>query len=156
MGIPLSIRNKELLYQENPDYRKNFTDYDHIYQEVRSILEQSRRELLIFASFKILKRIFHDKDWIKSISSLLERRVNIRILTDDIDRDSARKIMRIRNEDKDKRIQFGFSDNLGNFNELVILGDEMYALQIKYDHQNKLIASFTNEKTQSHGSRNSI
>ena len=42
MGIPLSIRNKELLYQENPDYKENFTDYDHIYQEVRSILEQSR------------------------------------------------------------------------------------------------------------------
>ena len=72
--------------------------------------------------------------------------MNIRILTDDIDRDSARKIMRIQNKDKDKRIQFGFSDKLGNFNELVILSDEMYALQIKYDHQNKLIASFTNEE----------
>ena len=26
--VTLSARNKELLYQINPDYRKNFTDYD--------------------------------------------------------------------------------------------------------------------------------
>ena len=74
MAIPLSARNKELTYHVNPEYRKTFTDYDHIYQEVKSILEQSRREVSIFASFNILQRVFDNKDWIKSISSLLSKR----------------------------------------------------------------------------------
>ena len=147
MAIPLSARNRELTYHVNPEYRKTFTDYHRIHQEVKSILEQCRNEVSIFVSFNILQRVFDDKDWIKSISTLLARGVNIRILTDDIDDESASRIIRLQNENKSKPIQFGFSNKLGNFNELVILSDDKYALQIKYNEQNKLTASFTNEES---------
>jgi hypothetical protein len=36
--------------------------------------------------------------------------------------------MQIQNEDKDKRIEFRFSNKLGNFRKLITLSDEKYVL----------------------------
>ena len=43
-------------------------------------------------------------------------------------------------------MQFGYSNKLGEFNEFIMLRDSRYVLQIKYDQQNEIVASFSNEE----------
>jgi len=43
-------------------------------------------------------------------------------------------------------MQFGYSNKLGEFNEFIMLSDSRYVLQIKYDQQNEIVASFSNEE----------
>ena len=43
-------------------------------------------------------------------------------------------------------MQFGYSNKLGEFNEFIMLSDTRYILQIKYNQQNEIVASFSNEE----------
>jgi hypothetical protein len=44
------------------------------------------------------------------------------------------------------QLQFGYSNKLGAFNEFIMLSDNKYVLQIKYDQQNEIVGSFSNEE----------
>jgi hypothetical protein len=43
-------------------------------------------------------------------------------------------------------IQIGYLNKLGRFNEMILISDSKYVLHVRYDNDNKMIASFTNEK----------
>jgi len=145
MAIPLLTRNNELKYQEKHEYNKILTNYNRIYQEVKSIIEQSRMELLILSSFQILQKFLVEKDFVNTISSTLKRGTIIKILTDEIYEDSISQIAGINKKNKDEGFQLGFSNKLGKFTELVIVSDGKYILQITYD-QTTWIGSFSNKE----------
>jgi len=146
MATPLSIRNKELMHQEKQDYKGILTEYNQIQQEIISVLEQSRKELLIFSSIKLLDTVLDKVNIVNNLMPLLRRGVNIKILVDDINQDVLNQIIAISNKNKNELIQFGYTNKLGNFDEMVIISDNKYVLQIRYDQQNELVASFSNEE----------
>jgi len=45
----------------------------------------------------------------------------------------------------DNAIQTGYLNKLGKLNEMILISDSRFILQVRYDDDNKLIASFTNE-----------
>ena len=77
---------------------------------------------------------------------MLRRGITIKILTDDIDEHLMSHIAQINGTNKDNQMQFGYSNKLGEFNEFIMLSDNRYVLQIKYDQQNEIVASFSNEE----------
>ena len=77
---------------------------------------------------------------------MLKRDITIKILTDDIDERLMNHIAQINETNKDNPMQFGYSNKLGEFNEFIMLRDSRYVLQIKYDQQNEIVASFSNEE----------
>ena len=54
IAISLSVRNKELKYQQVPQYRDTLTNSSDIKAEISSVVQQCREELLIFSSVKLL------------------------------------------------------------------------------------------------------
>ena len=77
---------------------------------------------------------------------LPRRGVSIKILVDDINRDLLNQIITINDNNKNELIQFGYTNKLGNFDEMIIISDNKCILQIRYDQQNELVASFSNEE----------
>jgi hypothetical protein len=45
----------------------------------------------------------------------------------------------------DNAIQTGYLNKLGKLNEMILISDSRFVLQVRYYDDNKLIASFTNE-----------
>ena len=54
-------------------------------------------------------------------------------------------IAEINETNRDNLLQIGYSNKLGQFNEFIMLSNNRYVLQIKYNQQNEIIASFSNE-----------
>ena len=77
---------------------------------------------------------------------MLKRGITIKILTDGIDEHLMSHIAQINETNKDNPMQFGYSNKLGEFNVFIMLSDNKYVLQIKYDQQNEIVASFSNEE----------
>ena len=114
--------------------------------EINTLIEQSKKELLVFSSIKLIYAFLDKDNFVKNLMPLLRRGVNIKILVDDINRDLLNQIITINNNNKNELVQFGYTNKLGNFDELVIISDNKGILQIKYDQQNELVASFSNEE----------
>jgi len=148
LAIPLSVRNKDLVYQENQDYKKKLLDYNQIQKEINSIIDLCRRELILFASNGILHKFIDMNEFVKIFVPLLRIGVTVKILTDKADDNLIRQITALNNTNRDNPIQFGYTNRLGNFNELVMLSDDKYILQIYYDPHNRLTATFSNERHQ--------
>jgi hypothetical protein len=135
IAIPLSIRKKELEHDDKLNYRNIVIDYDGIQNEIFLLLEQSRKELLIISSTIILQNFFDKNNLLKNILPLLKREVTIKIIIDNIDENIISQIKTINNENKNKPIQFGFTNKLGNFTELIIINDSKCVFQLKYDKE---------------------
>lgn len=146
IAIPLSDRKKEMEHHENPNYRKILTDYKDIQGEINSIVEHSRKELLIFTSINILYDIINENNLLNSFRLLSLRGVAIKILIDDVDEQLLSHVAAINNTIKTKHIQLGYTNKLGRINELVIINDGKFVVQIKKGQDNKWIASFSNEE----------
>jgi len=69
----------------------------------------------------------------------------IKILTDGIDERLIQQFEIISIVNQEKPIQYGYSNKLGDFNEMVIVSDNKYVLQINHDQHNDLVASLSNE-----------
>jgi hypothetical protein len=146
IAIPLFIMQKELDHQEKPIHRKILTDYDEIQNEINPIIEQSRRELLILSSLKILRNILDKNNFLDNFITPLRKGVTIKILTDGIDDHLQSQIAERNNTNKNKTIQFGCTNKLGSIDELVIINDSKVVLQIKYGQDDKLVAWLSNEE----------
>jgi hypothetical protein len=146
LATPIGISSKELAYQEKVDHRKKIVGYDKIYREILSIMALCKSELTLFTSTKILQKLVTQNNFMNEFIPLLELGITIKILIDDKDETLIHKISSINNMINEKSIQFGYTNKIGNFNELLILCDDKYYLQIKYNRQNVLIASFSNEE----------
>lgn len=146
IATPLAFRIKEIEYQDSLNYPKILTDYTEIHKEISSLIVQSKKELFIFSSFKILQNTIIYNNHFKQFLVLSKRGVTIKLLTDDINEHLLNQITEINRANKDEQIKLGYSNKLGNFNEMVIIVDSKYVLQVKYDQENSLVASFSNEE----------
>jgi hypothetical protein len=146
IATPIANRLKEIEYQDKLNYQRILTNPKEIQNEINSLIEQCGKELLIFSSFKLIYTILNKNDFVNKFKSLLRKGITIKILTDDIDEYLMSHIAQINGTNKDNPMQFGYSNKLGEFNEFIMLSDNKYVLQIKYDQQNEIVASFSNEK----------
>jgi phosphatidylserine/phosphatidylglycerophosphate/cardiolipin synthase-like enzyme len=142
---PLSYRLKEIEYQEKLNYLRIITDQNDIRNEIISLVSQVAKELTIFSSFEILHNIF-ETAILPALNSLLDRGTKIKILVDNNCNYFQSKINSITKEKASDLIQIGCLNKLGRFSEMILISDSKYVLQIRYDKDNKIIASFTNEK----------
>jgi hypothetical protein len=148
IAIPLSTRRKELEYEQNPNYQKTLTKYQDIQNEIISLIEQTRRELLLFSSTQMLTRIFHNNIVVETLSKRFSKDVNIRILTDDINLEIIKIIKELNKKNTNNSIQFSYTNKLGNIDRLTIVNDGKLMLQanlINNDIQD-LVASLSNEE----------
>lgn len=70
----------------------------------------------------------------------------IKMPTDNVDEYLIKQITAFNESNTANAIQFGYTDRLGDLDEMTITSDNKYLLHIKYDQQNKLIATFSNEE----------
>ena len=145
IATPLANRLKEIEYQEKLNYLRIITDQNDIRNEIISLVSQVANELIIFSSFEILYSIF-ETAILPALKSLLGGGIKIKILVDKTCDWFQIKINSITEEKTNDAIQIGCLNNLGKFDEMILISDSKYVLQVRYDKDNKMIASFTNEK----------
>jgi hypothetical protein len=145
IATPLSYRLKEIEYQDKLNYLRIISDQNEIRSEIDSLVRQVANELIIFSSFEILHNIF-ETDILPYVKSLLDRGIRINILVDSTSEYFQIKMNLVTEESKSNHIQIGYWNNLGRFDEMILISDSKYVLQVRYDNDNKMIASFTNEK----------
>jgi hypothetical protein len=146
MAIPLSLRNKEIEYDDKNSIEKTITNYDEIEKEIGYLVLTCKEELTIFSSIKILSIITNESNIINYISSLLEKNARIKILVDSAEEFLVKQIVFINNSNSTNPIQLGYTNKLGDLDEMVIISDNKYLLHIRYGRDNKLIATFSNEE----------
>jgi hypothetical protein len=144
MAKPLSSRIKELEYQNIAGYDKSLLGIKNIQDEINFLLEQTNRELTIFSNSDILKRIF-DSNMLKNMSSKLMNDIATKILLDNYDDPIHNQIDILNGNSESSLIQLGYSNRLGDFDEMIICFDGKYVLQIQEDGINNLKGSFTND-----------
>lgn len=145
IATPLAYRLKEIEYQEKLNYLRIITDQNEIKSEINSLVKQAADELIIFSSFEILHDIF-ETDIFPSVRPLLDRVITIKILVDSANEYFQIKMNSVTEKKESNRIQIGYLNKLGRFNEMILISDSKYVLQVRYDNDNRMMASFTNEK----------
>ncbi|MDQ2685736.1 MAG: hypothetical protein M3Y25_07835 [Thermoproteota archaeon] len=145
IATPLPYRLKEIEYQEKLNYHRIITDQNEIRNEISSLVSQVANELTIFSSFEILHNIF-ESVILPGLQPLIDKAIKIKILVDNNCNYFQIKINSNTNSKAQNLIQIGCLNNLGKFNEMILITDSKYVLQLRYDNDNRMIASFTNEK----------
>jgi hypothetical protein len=155
MGVPLSTRIRELERQGNEIAPNTITNYDEIRDEIYYIIKQSKKELLIFSSTKMLWDIMNNKTNFYDYFSLLSSRdICIKILVDNFDEylmnaiDLSNNKSKNNNSNNNNQIHLEYTNKIGNFNEMIIMSDSKYLFQIKYSQNGKLEALHSKEKHQ--------
>ena len=133
MAIPLSDRKKEIEYQSSPNYQKTISNYNELINEVIFLIGQTRRELLIFTSTKMLTRYTDNDNFMSKLSIGLKRGITIKLLTDDTSEHFLKQIAELGIASKYNQINFGYSNKLGDIHEMVIIADSTIMLRIKDD-----------------------
>ena len=130
--------------------RQILSNQEEIDNEITSIIDQTRNELLIFSSATILNKLTNQSQFLNNCISLSDKKAVLRILVDSANDHILDKFKHINNEsDNADLIEIGFTEKLGKFNEMVMISDSKYVIQIKYeDNESKLIASFSNKEHQ--------
>ncbi len=146
IAIPLSVRNRELKYQQVPQYRNTLTNSSDIKAEISSIVQQCREELLIISSVKLLNLLLLASDFLTHVSVLLKRGVKIRILCDSLDNDIENKFNFINSLDLGSQIQCGYSNQFNKFNELVLITDDKTMLRSILEPSNELVAHLSTDE----------
>jgi hypothetical protein len=146
ISMPFSTRKKELENDKNPYIETTFTDFRDIQQEILSTIERSRKELLICSSVKLFNNLINMNTFTKYFKILLKRDIIIKILFDHIDLRILEQVFEINNTSSSNKIQIGYTNNLGNFNELAMITDQKFVMQIKYDNLLNLNALGSSEE----------
>jgi hypothetical protein len=145
-SMPLSRRTKELGNEILPAYNKTIFSLEETRKEISSLIESSRKELLLLASTKVLNKIMTNDIFWNYLLPLEKRNIIVKVLIDSIDRHLLNRIRSINDHENYYQVEVGYTNQLGDFNMIAIVSDSKYVLQIKYDKNNKLITSSSNEK----------
>jgi sugar-specific transcriptional regulator TrmB len=150
IGMPLESRLKEIEYQDKLNYSKILSNQNEIYNEIDSMIDQTRKELLIFSSSSLLSKVANQSSFLDNYRKISDKKVALRILVDSADENVLDKFKHINNKsDSAYLIDVGFTEKLGKFNEMLMISDSRYVIQTRYNGNNdKLIASFSNEEHQ--------
>jgi len=146
LSIPFSTRKKELENALNPFIETTLTGFRNIQQEMLSMIEQSRKDLLICASVKLFNDLIDKNTFKKYFKVLLKRDITVKMLFDDIDFSILDQVFELNTISSNNKLQIGYTNKIGNFNELVIVVDQKNVMQIKYDNILNLNASSSNEE----------
>ncbi len=147
MAIPLSIRRKEIEYEDKLDDKKTMINYENIQREVEVLTLTCKRDLTIFSSNNILCLLLNKYNFLTFLPSILQRDISIKILTGSVDEYLIKQIASM-NESlpSAKQIQIGFADKIGDLNEMVMILDDKHLLRLNYNQDNLLVATFSNEE----------
>src|SRR5690349_10078051 len=66
MAKPISVRKKEIEYDQDGSLHKTITDYQKILEEIQSLFLASNSELTIFTFSRILCNILNKNDFVRS------------------------------------------------------------------------------------------
>ena len=146
IAIPLSTRRKELEYEKRIGQKKMIVDLDALQNEIDSLIITCKRKLIIFSATKILCNILSRNDFVNYFPSLLRSDVKIKLLIDNEDSTLLNQINIINDTSRLNKIQLSHSNKMIEFRECVIISDDKYMLQLKYDINNQLIAFISTEK----------
>lgn len=148
IAMPLESRFKEIEYQDKFNYSKILFNQNEIHNEIATTIDQTRKELLIFSSSSILDNLSNDPQFLNNCIKLSGKKAILRILVDSDNYHFLDKFQHVDNEsDNTDLIDIGFTEKLGKFNEMVMISDSKYVIQVKYN-ESKLIASFSNKEHQ--------
>lgn len=114
--------------------------------ELDYVIEQSRKELLIFSSLRSLNQLFMNRHNIGKIRSAQKRGVFVKILTDETDATFSSQILELNQTNGDNHIKYGYGKSLCCFNEMVVLTDGKQVLQTKHQQDGKIFALSSNEE----------
>jgi hypothetical protein len=128
-----------------PEFQKTFSDFTETQKDVNSLIEQSKKEIIIFSSIKILNLYMQNYKIWEHFSFLLKKDVHIKIITDDFSSDFLKQISEINHINKNNPIQIGYANKLGNIKEFVIISDGKYLLEINYDNIHNFVEFFSNK-----------
>ena len=81
----------------------------------------------------------------KYFNTLLKKDVTIKILFDNINLSLLEQLFEI-NKTSSNKIQIGYTNKLGNFNELIMINDQKFVMRIKNDDILNLSALVSNEE----------
>lgn len=126
------------------------TNQDEIYTEISTTLDQTRKELLIISSSTILDTVTNYREFLNNCIKLSDKKAALRILVDSDNYNFMDKFQLVHDElDNADLLDIGFTEKLGKCNEMAMIPDSKYVIQIKYNgSDSKLIASFTNKEHQ--------
>ena len=139
MAIPLSIRKKELEYEDESVTQRTITEYDSIVSEIESFIQTSKKELIIFSSKILLDGIQNKDNLIKYFPPLLERRHRNKILIDKIDEKMIEQITSLNKFNQANPVQLGYTNKIGELNEMTLISDNKRLLNTRYNQDNNLI-----------------
>jgi hypothetical protein len=112
-------------------------------------LDQPVKELLIFSSANLFRRLIVSNNIAEILKKLLKRGVKVKILLDNVLREFMHQIYQINSQNPDNDLlQVSYSNKLGNFNEFIIICDQKSVLQINSDAASNLTGSLSNEQHQ--------
>jgi hypothetical protein len=125
ISVPFSSRKYDLENIENHSQKKRvFTDHKTIQREIEFMIEQPSKELSIFSTVNLFQQFIDKDNIIETIKTLLKKGVRIKILLDDYSSGVLNKINQINKSrpSSNDLIQTAYTNRLGNFNELIIMG----------------------------------
>ncbi|VFJ13669.1 hypothetical protein [Candidatus Nitrosocosmicus franklandus] len=146
ISIPLSVRIRELDGSDRSKYQRMINNIYEFKDELNFIIDQSRKELLIFSSLSSLNQLFINRHNIAKIKSAQKRGVSIKILTDETDEIFSKQISELNQTNEDNPIRYGHGKSLCCFNEMVVLADGKQVLQTKNQQDGKIFALSSNEE----------
>lgn len=146
ISIPLSVRIRELDRSDQPKYQRMINNIYEFKDELDYIVDQSRKELLIFSSLRSLNQLFMNKNNFGKIQFAQKRGVSVKILTDETDQVFSKQISELNSQNGENPIKYGFGKSLCCFNEMVVLTDEKQVLQTKHQQDGKIFALSSNEE----------
>lgn len=143
VAIPISARTKELEYQSVLDYQNALTNSDDIKRQIDLMILQTKKELLLISSSKLLNLLVLTSEFLSQISVLLKRGANIRILFDRPNNDIKNKFNLINSLNLGTRIQYEFFNQLEKYNELILISDGKMMIQCNVKPTNQMRGCFT-------------
>lgn len=146
MAIPFSTRIKEMEYEHKGDTLKTMMDFENIQGEVESLLLTCKKDLTIFSSNKILCYFLNKGKFLDYIPNILQKEASIKILMEGVDEYLTRRINSLNKYAQAKPIQIGYTNKIGEINEMVLIFDSKHVIHVNYDSNNKLVATYSNEE----------
>ncbi|WP_458744638.1 hypothetical protein [Candidatus Nitrosocosmicus sp. T] len=147
MAIPLSVRRKEIEYEDKFDDKRTIINYENIQSEVEVLTLTCKRDLTIFSSNNILCFLLNKYNFHTLLPSILQRGISIKILTVNVDKYLIKQIASINDSlPSIKPIQIGFTNKIGDLNEMIMIFDDKHLLRLNCNQDNLLVATFSNEE----------
>ncbi|KAA2279029.1 hypothetical protein [Candidatus Nitrosocosmicus sp. SS] len=146
MAIPFAIRKKELEYENKKDTKRITRDSENIQREIEVLTLTCKKDLTILSSNNFLCLLLNKFCFIKSLPSILQRGISIKILAINVDEYLLKQIASINESLQSiKPIQLGFA-NKRDLNEMIMIFDDKHLLRVNYNQDNLLIAVFSNQE----------